>query len=252
MRALVTGASSGIGFEIAKYLSEKGYDIIAVARSEDRLNNLKKECKTDVKTYIIDLAKEDEVISLYNDIKDYDIEVLVNNAGFGAFGEFDKIDLDFQMQMINVNIRALHILTYLFLKDMKKKNKGYILNIGSIAGFLPGPLMTEYYATKAYVLRLTQGINKELKKSKSKVFISVCCPGPVSTNFNNVAGVKFNLKSKTSSFVAKKAVDGMFKKKEIICPGISEKLVRISRKLFSDKILAEATYNTQKKKEGKE
>ena len=113
---------------------------------------------------------------------------------------------------------------------------------------MPGPLMTEYYATKSYVLRMTQGINKELKKSGNNVHISVCCPGPVKTNFNNVANVKFNLKSKSSEFVAKKAVDGMFKNKEIICPGISERLVKVSRKLVSDKILEEVAYHVQRKK----
>ena len=134
-------------------------------------------------------------------------------------------------------------------KDMKKKDRGYILNIGSIASFMPGPLMTEYYATKAYVLRLTQGIRKELQKEKSNVSISVCCPGPVSTNFDNVAGVKFSLKAKTSSFVAKKAIDRMFKKKEIICPGMSEKLLKLARKLVSDNFLAEASYGAQMKKD---
>lgn len=251
MIALVTGASSGIGYEISKYLSKKGYDILAVARDKEKLEKLKNECSTNVETYIVDLSNKEDVENLYENIKDEDIDVLVNNAGFGAFGEFEKIDFDFQMKMIDVNIKALHVLTYLFLKDMKIKNKGYILNIGSVAGFLPGPLMTEYYATKAYVLRLTQGINKELRKAKINVSISVCCPGPVATNFNNVAGVKFGLRAKTSAFVAKKAVDGMLKKKEIICPGISEKFVKLSRKLVSDKVLAEVCFHTQKKKDSK-
>lgn len=250
MKALVTGASSGIGYEIAKILSEKGYDIIAVARDEERLNKLKKECKTNVYTYIVDLSNLEEILKLCENIKIGEIDVLVNNAGFGGFGEFENIDFGFQMKMIDVNVKALHVLTYVFLKKMKKKDKGYILNIGSVAGFMPGPLMAEYYATKSYVLRLTQGINKELKKSKSNVHISVCCPGPVVTNFNNVANVSFSLKSKTSDFVARKAIDGMFKKKEIICPGISEKFVKVSRKLVSDKILAEIAYHVQNKKKG--
>lgn len=248
MLAVVTGASSGIGYEISKYLSKKGYDIIAVARDEGKLQKLKNECKTKVYTYIVDLSHKEEIFNLYDKIKDKDIDVLINNAGFGAFGGFETIDFDFQIKMIDVNITAVHILTYLFIKDMKKKNRGYILNIGSVAGFLPGPLMTEYYATKSYVLRLTQGINKELKKEKSNVSISVCCPGPVSTNFNNVAGVRFGLKSKKSDFVARKAVDGMFKRKEIICPGISEWFVKVARKMASDKILSEVSFHIQKKK----
>ncbi len=251
MIALVTGASSGIGYNIAKYLSTKGYDIIAVARNKDKLEKLKEECVSNVETYIVDLSKQKEVECLYEKVKSKNIDVLVNNAGFGAFGNFEDIEYTAQLEMIDVNIKALHILTYLFLKDMKKRNTGYILNIGSVAGFLPGPLMTEYYSTKSYVLRLTQGINKELRKAKSNVSISVCCPGPVSTNFNNVAGVKFGLKSKTSKLVAQKAVDGMFKRKEIICPGISEGIVKISRKLFSDRILAEISFHMQKKKENK-
>lgn len=251
MIALVTGASSGIGYDIAKYLSSKGYDIIAIARNKDKLEKLKEECATNVEIYIVDLSKQEEVEQLYEKIKSKNIDVLVNNAGFGAFGSFENVDYTTQLEMIDVNIKALHVLTYLFLRDMKKRDSGYILNIGSVAGFLPGPLMTEYYATKAYVLRLTQGINKELRKEKSNVYVSVCCPGPVSTNFNIVAGVKFGLKAKTSDFVAKKAVEGMFKRKEIICPGISEWFVKLSRKLFSDKILAEVSFHMQKKKDNK-
>lgn len=251
MKALVTGASSGIGYEIAKQLSDKGYDIIAIARDKKKLNKLKQECKTNVENYIIDLSNIDSVIELCEKINIREIDVLVNNAGFGAFGEFETIDLDKSVKMIDVNIKALHVLTYKFLRKMKKNNRGYILNIGSVAGFMPGPLMAEYYATKAYVFRLTQGINKELKKVKSKVHICVCCPGPVDTNFNNVADVKFSLKAKTSKYVAQKAIDGMFKGKVVICPGISEKFIKISRKLVSDKILAEIAYKVQSKKRGK-
>ena len=251
MVALVTGASSGIGYEISKYLSKKGYDIIAVARDESKLKELKRECDTQVYTYIVELSNSEEINKLYEEVRNKNIDILVNNAGFGLFGEFDEVDCESQLKMIDVNIKAVHLLTYLFLKDMKMKNEGYILNIGSVAGFLPGPLMTEYYATKSYVLRMTQGINKELKKTKSNVSISVCCPGPVSTNFNKIAGVKFNLKSKRSDFVARKAIDGMFKRKEIICPGISEKLVKLSRKVVSDKILSEFSFHIQKKKEKK-
>jgi len=248
MKAIVTGASSGIGYEIAKLLSDSGYDIIAVARDKDRLDKLKRECNTNVDVYMVDLSDLNGVLQFCENIKNQDIDNLVNNAGFGAFGEFNNIDLDTAMKMIDVNIRALHVLTYKFLSKMKEKDRGYILNIGSVAGFMAGPLMTEYYATKAYVLRLTQGINKELKKEKSNVHVCVCCPGPVNTNFNSVANVRFSLKSKTSKLVAKKAINGMFKKKEIICPGLSEKIIKLGRKLVSDKILAEIAYHVQNKK----
>lgn len=250
VKALVTGASSGIGYDIANRLSNMGYDIIAVARDEERLNKLKAECKTEVDIHIVDLSNLEEVLKLCKKINIQDVDILVNNAGFGAFGEFESIELDKAIKMINVNVTALQVLTYKFLEVMKKKDRGYILNIGSVAGFMPGPLMSQYYATKAYVLRLTQGISKELQKSKSKVHICVCCPGPVNTNFNNTANVKFSLKSKSSEFVAKKAIEGMFKRKVVICPGISEKLIKLSRKLFSDKLLGEVAYRIQSKKRG--
>lgn len=251
MKALITGASSGIGYDISKKLSEMGYDIIAVARDEQRLNKLKEECKTNVDIYMVDLSNLNNVLDLCEKIDIENIDVLVNNAGFGAFGEFESIKLDMAIKMIDVNIKALHVLTYKFLEKMKQKNSGYILNIGSVAGFMPGPLMTEYYATKAYVLRFTQGISKELSKEKSKVHICVCCPGPVDTNFNNVANVRFALKAKSSQFVAKKAIEGMFKRKTIICPGLSERLIQISSKLVGDKMLSEIAYHVQNKKRGK-
>ena len=150
--------------------------------------------------------------------------------------------------MIQVNIKAVHILTKLFLQDMVKKEEGYILNVASIAGFMPGPLMATYYASKAYVVRLSQGIAQELKKKKSNVSISVLCPGPVDTNFNQRANVKFNLKSKTSQQVAEYAVKKMFQKKRIILPGFSIKLARIGAKLAPDSLVAKICMRMQEKK----
>ena len=190
MKALVTGASSGIGRDMAKYLSSLGYDIIAVARDGEALNKLKQNLQTNMEIISMDLSEEEDCKELYNTVKNKKIDILVNNAGFGDFGEFADTDLDKDMKMINVNIKAVHILTKLFLKDMVKRNSGHILNVASIAGFMPGPLMATYYSTKAYIVRFTQSIYTELKKKKSKVKISVLCPGPVNTNFNKVAKVK--------------------------------------------------------------
>lgn len=150
--------------------------------------------------------------------------------------------------MINTNITAMHILTKLFLKDMIKKDKGYILNVASIAGFMPGPLMATYYSTKAYIVRLTQSIYTELKKKKSNVSISVLCPGPVATNFNSVAGVKFNLKSLPSEYVAKYAIEKMFKHKLIILPGVKIKIARFLAKICPEKLVARVCYHMQQKK----
>ena len=249
MKALVTGASSGIGYEICKYLAKKGYDIIAVARNKEALETLKKEIKTDVQVVCMDLSINSNCVKLYELLKDENIDLLINNAGFGMYGNFDILDLDKEIQMINVNILACDILTKLFLKRMKERNHGYILNVGSIAGFMPGPLMSSYYASKSYVVKLTQAIRKELKKSKSGVSVSVLCPGPVSTNFNNTAGVKFAVKPLSSEYVAKYAIDMMFKKKLVIVPGFTIKIARFLSKFAPDNIVAEVVYHIQTKKD---
>ena len=249
MKALVTGASSGIGYEISKYLAKRGYDIIVVSRNRQALENLKNEIKTNVQIACMDLSVVDNCVKLYENFKDENIDVLINNAGFGMYGNFDILDMNKEIEMINVNILACDILTKLFLKDMKKRDAGYILNVGSIAGFMPGPLMSSYYASKSYVVKLTQAIRKELKKSKSGVSVSVLCPGPVNTNFNSIAGVKFAVRPLSSEYVAKYAVDMMFKKKLVIVPGFTIKLARFFSKFTPDNILAEITYYIQTKKD---
>lgn len=150
--------------------------------------------------------------------------------------------------MIDVNVKAVHILTKLFLQDMVKRDSGYILNVASIAGFMPGPLMATYYSTKAYIVRLTQSLYTELKKKKSKVRVSVLCPGPVNTNFNKVANVHFNLKGQTSKSVAKYAIDKMLKGKLIILPGIKIKLARFLAKISPEKLVARICMMMQEKK----
>lgn len=249
MKALVTGASSGIGYDIAKYLSKKGYDIIAVARGKEALEKLKNELKTNVEIICLDLSVQDNCFELYEKVKDKKVDVLINNAGFGMFGNFDILDVNKEIEMINVNILACDILTKLFLKDMKKRNSGFILNVGSIAGFMPGPLMSSYYASKSYVVKLTQAIRKELKKSKSGVSVSVLCPGPVNTQFNETAGVKFAVKPLSSQYVAKYAIDMMFKRKLVIVPGFMIKLARFFSKFSPDNLVAEVVYYIQTKKD---
>ena len=164
MKALITGASSGIGRDMAKYLGNKGFDLVLVGRNLEKLEEVKQSVKTNVETIQMDLSTEENCVDLYNKVSN--IDILINNAGFGTFGEFTETSLATELEMIKTNITAVHILTKLFLQDMVKKDKGYILNVSSIAGFLPGPLMATYYSTKAYVLRLTQSIQQELKKQK--------------------------------------------------------------------------------------
>jgi short-subunit dehydrogenase len=224
MKVLVTGASSGIGRDMAIYLSEMGYDIILVARDKKGLEETAKQIKTKTRIIPIDLSIENNCKELYNLVKDENIDILINNAGFGKFGDFKDIDLNQEINMIDLNIKTVHILTKLFLKDMMTRNSGYILNVASSAAFQAGPLMATYYATKAYVLRLTTAVYEELRRTKSKVGISTLCPGPVRTNFNKTANVEFELKSLSSAYVAKYGIDKMFKRKLIIIPGLYMKV----------------------------
>lgn len=246
MRALITGASSGIGRDMAKYLGNKGIDLVLTGRNIERLEEVKQNIKTNVEIISMDLSKKENCIELYNRTKDVDI--LINNAGFGLYGEFVNTNLDTEINMIETNITAVHILTKLFLKDMVKKDKGYILNVASIAGFLPGPLMSTYYSTKAYVLRLTQSIEEELKKQKSNVKVSVLCPGPIKTNFFETAGVRFLVDGVSSEYVAKYAVDKMLKGKKVIIPTVIVKLGRFFCKIVPDTILAKFAYIVQNKR----
>lgn len=248
MKALVTGASSGIGRDMARYLSRLGYDLIIVAQREDRLIKLKEELKTNVQVVSMDLSSKENCINLYESVKEQDIDLLINNAGFGEFGNFDETDLEKEIKLINTNITAVHVLTKLFLKDMKKKDNGRILNVASVAGFAPGPLMAAYYSSKAYVLRLSQAIYTELKKDKSNVHISVLCPGPVATEFNDVAGVKFSLKPLSSEYVAKYAIDKTLQNKLMIIPGMLNKLMRILSKISPSKLTARVVYKNQTRK----
>lgn len=246
MKALITGASSGMGRDMAKILSQKGYDLILVARDEKKLEEVKKQLKTETKIVVMDISKEENCKKIYEENKD--IDILINNAGFGDCGHFEETSLDKDIQMIHTNIIAYHILTKLYLKEMIKKDSGKILNVASIAGFMPGPLMTTYYSTKNYVVRFSESIREELRRKKSKVQISILCPGPVDTNFNKVADVEFALKGLSSEYVAKYAVNKFFKGKFYIVPGWKIKLARIGAKLAPASFVAKISYNMQKRK----
>ena len=246
MRALITGASSGIGRDIAINLSKKGYDLILVARDLEKLNEVKAKLHTNVEVVSMDVSKAENCKELHE--KYQDIDILVNNAGFGDCGYFTKTSLDKELKMIDTNIVAYHVLTKLYLQDMKQKNSGKILNVSSIAGFMPGPLMATYYSTKAYVVRLSEAIREELRREKSNVQISILCPGPVNTNFNKVADVQFALKGLSSEYVAKYAVDKLFKGKFYIVPGWKIKLARFGSKIAPNNFVAKICYNMQRRK----
>ena len=248
MKALITGASSGIGLDMAKYLATKKYELILVARSKDKLEEIQKTLPTKVTIIVADLSNEQKVKELYTLLKKEKVDILINNAGFGKFGNFTETNLNDEIEMINTNIKAVHILTKLILKDMEERNSGYILNVASSAAFQPGPLMATYYATKSYVYRLTEAIYYEEKKKKKNVHVSVLCPGPVKTNFNNVAGVKFGVKALDSKYVAKYAIDKMFDNKMLIIPGFGMRCAKFFERFASEKTLLRMAYKIQKKK----
>lgn len=144
MLAVITGATSGIGKKMSEYLYEKGWNLILTGRNREVLANLEKKYNGKAETIALDMSYENDVYRLYDFCKEKDVDMIVNNAGFGIFGEFEKTDLKKEIELINVNVKAVHILTKLFLQKFCKKNKGIILNVASSAGFLPGPLLSSY------------------------------------------------------------------------------------------------------------
>lgn len=250
MKALITGASSGIGRDMARILAEKGYNLVLVARNKEQLEKLSEELKEknkiEIETINLDLSSIENCKELHKKVQNVDF--LINNAGFGDCGSFTKTSLEKEINMINTNIVAYHILMKLYLIDMKAQGSGKILNVASIAGFMPGPLMSAYYATKAYIVRISESIREELKKEKSNVQISILCPGPVKTNFNKVANVKFRMREANSMAVAKYAIKKIEQGKFYIVPGIDVKLAKIGAKLVPTPLVSKITYIIQKRK----
>lgn len=248
MKALITGASSGIGEAIARVLVSEGYEVILVARRKTKLEKLAKELGEGASYIVADVSSTFNCTELYNKVKKEDIDILVNNAGFGLCDDFSKSKLDKELDMIDLNIKGLHTLTKLFLADFRKKDRGYILNVASSAAFMPGPLMATYYASKSYVLNLSLAIYEELKRERSNVSISVLCPGPVDTEFNKVAKVNFSIKGLDKDVVAEYAVKKMFSEKLIIIPGFKMKLAVFLTRFVPRKLLLKIVYNIQDKK----
>ncbi len=254
--ALITGASSGIGREFARELAKKDYSLFLLARRRDRLEELKAELRKEVgnenfQCIILekDLKNLQELQEIYKETKAYNLEVVINNAGFGDLGDFICTDLSKEMDMIDVNIKALHILTKMFLIDFFERDRGYILNVASSAGLMPGgPYMSTYYASKAYVTSLTSGIAGELRRKKSSVYIGALCPGPVKTEFNDVANCQFSIGGVSPSFCAKYAIKKMFSRKEIIIPSVKMQLACKLGKLTPRKLLIDICGRQQKKK----
>lgn len=251
MRALITGASSGIGRDMARYLASKNIDLILVARRKERLEDLKKECNVSVEIVELDLLKKENLYKLFKKYQNKKIDILINNAGFGLFGDFLETDLERELEMIDLNVVAYHVLTKLFLQKMNKEGGGYILNVCSSAGFLAGPRLATYYATKNYITKLTMAIHEELRHKNSKVTISALCPGPVDTEFNKVAQGGFKVNGVSSAYVAKYGIDKMFQQKLIIVPTLSMKLGLFFSRFLPWSLLLKITYQIEYRKEKK-
>ncbi len=246
MKVLITGASSGMGREMAKLLAEKYDQMVLVARDQGRLLELQQMIMTaypnhNVTTVSLDLSVAEHCQQLH--AMHPDVDLLINNAGFGDSGVFTQTSLEKDLAMINTNVTALHILTKLYLVNMKARNSGHILNVGSIAGFMPGPLMATYYATKNYVVRLSEAIREELRREKSKVKISVLCPGPVDTNFAKTANVKFNFNGVDSAKVARYTIEHL--NRFYIVPTLGVRLARFAMALLPSSWVARIVYKLQ-------
>lgn len=248
MKAIVTGASSGIGRDMAIYLGKLGYDLVLVSRDVDRLNETASKIDTKVEIYPADLSNKENCFKLHDKYKDEEIDLLVNGAGFGLFGNTWEIDLDRELNMIDLNVVSLHILTKLFLNDMMKRDKGKILNVASIAGFLAGPGLNTYYATKNYVAKWSMAISEELRAVESNVKVCCLCPGPTDTNFNKIAGGAFTIKSMDSKTVAEKGIDACLKGKMLYIPGFMFKLSVFANRLAPWKFSLFVNHKLQKSK----
>ncbi len=245
MKALITGASSGIGAGIARLLSEKGYETVLVARREDKLLSVQKTLKTKSEIYTADLCDIKELERL---VEAYpDIDILVNNAGMGVFGEFTETDFDRESTMIDVNIRALHFLMKKYIPLMAE-NGGKILNVASAAAFCPGPLLSSYYASKAYVLRLSAAVREELRQKKIPVTVTVLCPGPVLTGFDRVSGSKPGKGAISADEAASCAVKAMLKGKSLAIPTFRIKCSTFFSKMLPEKLLVKIIYKFQSSK----
>lgn len=224
--ALITGASAGLGVEFARQLSKRGHRLVLVARRKDRLDALAKELGN-ARAIAIDLSKSGSAAKLLADLAtaSEQVEILVNNAGFGLIGRFAELDAQRERQMIDLNVGTLTDLCRTVAPAMIKRKSGGILNVASTAAFQPGPNMAVYFATKAYVLSLTEALHEELKPHG--VHVSALCPGPTRTEFGEVAGFGgnglFDRVAMESPEVVEAGLDGLDRNRAVVVPGFANK-----------------------------
>lgn len=257
--ALITGASKGIGLEFAKLFAKDGYPLIIVARSMDLLDELKKTLsetyQVDIKVIAKDLSKPNASKEVYEEVKQENLRVdyVINNAGFGDYGEFLDANITYHMQMIQLNIVSLMELCHYFGNDMKTRKFGKIVNLGSIASFFPGPLMATYYATKAFVLSFSEALSKELEHDG--VTVTALCPGTTATNFFDNASAtvdKTNLLKHmhpaNPTDVAQYGYKKMMKNKVIAIHGVKNRIAIFFNRLISHRVSRNLVYKIQNKR----
>ncbi len=244
MLAVITGASSGLGKEFAVQLDSAGYDTVLVARREDKLLETKKLLKNKCEIFVCDLSDRKNCFEVFNKYPDAD--VLINNAGFGSFGEIAESDIDRDLKMIDTNVTAQYVLMKLYLEKFKERKSGYILNTASAAAFMAGPYFGLYYASKSFVMRISQAASREAKEYG--VGVSALCPGSVATEFNSVAKTTFSSKPLTAEKVVAYSLKQMFKKKPLIIPSAKIKAAFVMSKLMPEPLLTEFSCHTQKKR----
>ena len=249
--AVITGASSGIGLEFARRLSLEGYPLILIARRRDRLEVLRRELGTECLLLPADLARREDLIRLCEDLVGRRIDIFINNAGFGVNGPFIATELMREVNMIDVNVTAQHVLFKYVLHRMEEEGGGTILNVASSAGLFPaGPYMSGYYATKSYMASLTRGVAEELRQLGSSVYVGCLCPGPVNTEFNDVADVSFALPGISVEECVDYALRMMERRKTVIIPGREIRAAVIGQRFLPTALTVRITAAQQRKKMG--
>lgn len=250
--AVITGASSGIGVAFANCLADEGFPLVLVARRRERLENLAQSLRergTESVVITADLSRKEECYHLLDELWDKPIGIFINNAGFGDCGCFLDTDMKKELNMVDLNVKGMHLLMKLVLKRMEKQGGGYILNVASSAGLIPaGPYMATYYATKAYVTSLTRGVAEELKDRGSNVYVGALCPGPVDTEFNDVANVDFALPGISPEYCAAYAISRMKRRQVVIVPTLTMKIATIFGRFLPQTLYIKIAGHQQKKK----
>ncbi len=253
--ALITGASSGIGLELARIFARNGHNLILVAHREERLNavceQLFSQYGVECHAITLDLSSPDSAKQLYEQVteKNFIIEILVNNAGFGTWGLFWENDEEKEIREMQLNMSSLALLTKYFLREMVARGSGKILNVASTAAFQPGPMMAVYYASKSFVASFSEAVSKEAEGTG--VTVSVLCPGPTETEFQRHAGMA-NMHLLKSIFmmdatsVAEKAYAGMMRGKRMIIPGLLNRIVVFTTRFLPKRLLLAVVHSLHK------